>query len=286
MDIVLFVSTMGDFCHGVDSVDQLEYAIRSSESLAETTPLLAEEYRVWAKSQQYTLYELCDLVSRFRTRKECLVIRPHPSDNVNFIKYLFANLENVKVCDDYSIIPWLFSSKAVVCSTSTVAMEAQALGIKPICLLPDIGPDGDFLKDIKVNRIGSLARNAAEVEKMLDITSPVYSNINNEENKQKIVSHFVETLESVSLVSHRNHRLMRFLTSVLSVLFRFKRLLRPRHERYFSQKFPGFKTIYPTETLRGFSWYCDRAVVFDASDSPKNKKTLNTPSSLKSNPAI
>ena len=265
-NIVFFVSTMGDFCHGADFIDRLEYATRSSELLADTASTLAHEYHIWAKSQQHTLYSLCDLVLQFREREEILVIRPHPSDNVNFLRYLFRGLENVRVSTCYSITPWLLSSKAVICSTSTVAMEASALGIRPICLVPEIGSEGEFLKDIAVNRLGSLARKASDVIQILNASSIAVPRKANEESKQKIVCDFLTTLESVSFVSRTRHTRMRLLLIVVGTLLKLKKFFRPQFERYYSQKFPGFRTIYSTEVLKTLKWYCDRAVAYETLD--------------------
>jgi surface carbohydrate biosynthesis protein len=53
------------------------------------------------------------------------VIRPHPSENAQFYKTIFAGVDNVQVVHEGSVGPWLLASKALIHDGCTTALEAH-----------------------------------------------------------------------------------------------------------------------------------------------------------------
>jgi surface carbohydrate biosynthesis protein len=53
------------------------------------------------------------------------IIRPHPSENAQFYKTIFAGVDNVQVVHEGSVGPWLLASKALIHDGCTTALEAH-----------------------------------------------------------------------------------------------------------------------------------------------------------------
>jgi surface carbohydrate biosynthesis protein len=54
-----------------------------------------------------------------------IVIRPHPSENVDFYHMLFSSADNVHVTSEGSVGPWLFASRAMMHDGCTTAIEGH-----------------------------------------------------------------------------------------------------------------------------------------------------------------
>ncbi|MEF8847726.1 MAG: surface carbohydrate biosynthesis protein [Candidatus Thermoplasmatota archaeon] len=65
-----------------------------------------------------------------------IVVRPHPSSNVDTIQERLNDLENVKVCNEDTVEKWILASDAVVHSGCTTGLQAFMLN-KPVFALID-----------------------------------------------------------------------------------------------------------------------------------------------------
>lgn len=66
-----------------------------------------------------------------------IVIRPHPSENVDFYRLMFDGAKNVHVTQEGSVGPWLFASRAMMHDGCTTAIEGhmcdtQVINYKPV----------------------------------------------------------------------------------------------------------------------------------------------------------
>ena len=73
-----------------------------------------------------------------------IVVRPHPSENHDTWRRCAAGLDNVLVCHDGSIVPWLMAAQAVVHNGCTTAIEASILGKSPIAYQPMASAEFDI----------------------------------------------------------------------------------------------------------------------------------------------
>lgn len=80
----------------------------------------------WAHTSR-TLINFVTLVMRLSIEMPHLnfVIRPHPSENVNYYLSIFEASKNVHVVHEGSVGPWLLASKALIHDGCTTAIEAH-----------------------------------------------------------------------------------------------------------------------------------------------------------------
>ena len=72
-----------------------------------------------------------------------IVLRPHPEENRSVYEQAFANLENVKVIYEGSVVPWIIAAELMIHPDCTTAIESLFLGKIPISYLPH-----DYPKDL------------------------------------------------------------------------------------------------------------------------------------------
>lgn len=246
-DFTLFVSTLGEYCHSLDKVDKNQLEKRFFEDFRENFSNLADEFRVWAQSQMYTFFELGKLVSSFKNEKNQLIIRPHPSDHKEFLKYVFGRSPNVHVISEFPIMAWLLTARHIICSTSTVAIEAVSIGKTPLILLPNFGSESKFLDKLTVNKIGKIQREASKVFAALKkhkIPSKPLKII----DKGKQVDIFISEFERLSFKTQNNFLPLVSL-NLLAFMIDAKKFIQPFREKYFAEKFPGFKRNLNNDTI-------------------------------------
>lgn len=64
------------------------------------------------------------------------IIRPHPSEDINFWKRVFKNFENIKVIQKGNIHNWIYGSLMVIHTGSTSGIEAYYLNKPVVCFKP------------------------------------------------------------------------------------------------------------------------------------------------------
>jgi hypothetical protein len=67
-----------------------------------------------------------------------VIVRPHPSESVNFYEHAFATLPNVIVRRDYSALAWIRSAALVVHSNCTTGIEAVLAGATVMNFKPEM----------------------------------------------------------------------------------------------------------------------------------------------------
>ena len=60
-----------------------------------------------------------------KNKEKTIVFRPHPDEerNAMFLKKL-KRYKNIKIADEFDVIPWIIQSEVIVHSCSTVAIQA------------------------------------------------------------------------------------------------------------------------------------------------------------------
>jgi surface carbohydrate biosynthesis protein len=102
--------------------------------------------------------------------KRRLVLRPHPSESIEFYKAAFSTVANVTVVRDGDILSWLRGADLILHSDCTTGIEGVIAGRPVVNYLPAHAPRGDT--DIEVAReagvvVGSLDDAMDAVESLL-----------------------------------------------------------------------------------------------------------------------
>ncbi len=56
-----------------------------------------------------------------------IIVRPHPSENINNWQQIFSDNKNIKVMNEGNVIPWIMGSKALISNGCTTSIEATIL---------------------------------------------------------------------------------------------------------------------------------------------------------------
>lgn len=97
-----------------------------------------------------------------------VVIRPHPIENVSRWEELVDGVDNIVVCNEGELTPWILSAEVVIQNGCTSALEAIIAGVPVISFAEsaeDLAHDG--LHDLP----NKLAINASSVDQLLGIIS-------------------------------------------------------------------------------------------------------------------
>ena len=106
------------------------------------------------------------------------VVRPHPSENRTILEEAFANLENVKVISEGSVIPWIVASRAVIHNGCTTAVESFLLDKYVISYRPFVSdkydldlPNNVSLQTFNYEQLEECLRKAIRGDAFLDYKS-------------------------------------------------------------------------------------------------------------------
>jgi surface carbohydrate biosynthesis protein len=124
---------------------------------------------LWFSKWQRDVHDFADFVVLTKELalnfpEETIVLRPHPSESLNFYRDAFSSFKNVKVIRDESILPWIRAAKLLVHSNCTTGIEAVLAGRPVVNLLPEC--EGRSELDVEVAReagyVASSVREALE----------------------------------------------------------------------------------------------------------------------------
>jgi surface carbohydrate biosynthesis protein len=109
-----------------------------------------EENRFQEKIEylQSTLEQFVELIKETAKtfNDKHIVLRPHPSEDLNYWKDVTKNLKNVHVKYEGSITPWILGCKLLIHSTCTTGLEAALMGKPVISYIPY--PENEHVKHI------------------------------------------------------------------------------------------------------------------------------------------
>lgn len=102
-----------------------------------------------------------------RHPKRIIILRPHPSESLEFYKQAFSAFPNVRVTREGGVLEWIRSAEVVVHSNCTTGVEAVLAGKPVVNFLPS-GDDRDET-DVEVAReAGTGVRSVAEAIETVD----------------------------------------------------------------------------------------------------------------------
>lgn len=138
----------------------------------EATQGRRQSHMEWCEQTQMVVFGFLEFVRLFRksslSKNFKLIFRPHPSDDIEFYKYIFQGLDEIIVSRKHTIVPWIATAEITIGSTCTTLLEAAMLGKPVISFLPKIGKSIDkTLKENVVNQAGYVAETPADLLKTL-----------------------------------------------------------------------------------------------------------------------
>lgn len=119
------------------------------------------------KNQMFSVADLVDLINKISLKypDKNIILRPHPSENTQYYKDIFQNVNNVFVVYSGAVAPWILGCKLLIHNGCTTAIEATLAG-KPVINYSTNG-DEDF--DIYLANIcGTTIKNSKNALKYID----------------------------------------------------------------------------------------------------------------------
>ena len=111
---------------------RIEDEVKTMLDLGFTDDFVRESMRqcflVWAEMVK----TVSDLARKFS--EAAFVVRPHPFEQANIYKTLFADLKNVKVIQKGPSLPWIKAAKVLIQRDCSTAVEASFLDVAPLSL--------------------------------------------------------------------------------------------------------------------------------------------------------
>jgi surface carbohydrate biosynthesis protein len=188
-----------------------------------------------------------------------IVIRPHPSENVDTWKNATKDLADIHVIHEGSAIPWLIGAGAIIQNFCTTSIEAFALGLSPIAYKPIY----DQELETPLPSLASIQAHSQD-----ELMKAVRGRLNREPDaqrgeKEKLVQEYVaninglpagevilDALEKLQLRPGIFGKLGPVIHGVRKTLEKAKNIaLRQGKSEYITHKFPGLEL----EEMRGFA---------------------------------
>jgi surface carbohydrate biosynthesis protein len=73
-----------------------------------------------------------------------IILRPHPSEDIDFYNHAFSGVKNVHVVREKSVIPWILSTKLLIADSCTTSVEAYIAGTPVIIFQPNDDQEHDM----------------------------------------------------------------------------------------------------------------------------------------------
>ena len=119
-----------------------------------------------------------------------IVVRPHPSEDMQTYINIFSGIKNVHVIHSGSVVPWLLACKVLIHNGCTTAVEAHFLNTKIITYKPTENTESNFFLP---NLLGVVCTTeqavAAQVESFLGHGSDIVKN-DLDPRVNKLISNF------------------------------------------------------------------------------------------------
>lgn len=201
--------------------------------------------------------------------KEQFIVRPHPSERVDYWKEVTSENSNIKVVSEYSVSPWILGSKCVIHSSCTTGLESFLFEKPVLSYLPY--KDNEYVEHIS-NKVSDIFHNEDEISYRLNLILNDSEEIpNNREKKIEIIRDVIINVDGtpsynriVDELIKLNVKEEKFHTLKLPYSFKVKRLLKNaklfihRHivdknkSAYKKQKMPGISKKEVLEKIRDF----------------------------------
>ena len=178
---------------------QQEYKIFQEKSASSGSDHLTSHNLVGLLSEDMIkIGYFCNLISYLMEANpdQKFVLRPHPTESIEFYQNVFHKFKNIKITKDYSAIEWINNCSLLIQSGCTTALEAYFLE-KPIVSFHPF--DSKYSVDV-TKGIGHACKTYEDVN--LFIQSPFYNpNIDgNELGIKELISNFDNDISSIDQI--------------------------------------------------------------------------------------
>ncbi len=110
------------------AADEMRVLMGMGQDPGYVRELARQNYLVWAELLRTT----ADLARSFP--EALIVVRPHPFEDRRIYEDVLADLENVKVIQEGTVLPWISASRLLVQRDCSTAVEATFMGVEPVSL--------------------------------------------------------------------------------------------------------------------------------------------------------
>ncbi len=178
------------------------------------------------------------------------ILRPHPSENIQYWKSILKNIPNIKAVYKDSIPPWILGSKAVVHSSCTSGIEAYLMGKPVISYLPKTD---ESRINILGNQVSNKCYNISMVKDLLNrwMAEKKENFSNSNDNSEILPNYFgnydglpayINILKEIDNININESKLDIGTFSKIKnkiKLYRKVRSMSKENKLYMKQKFPG-----------------------------------------------
>ena len=109
-----------------------------------------------------------------------IVIRPHPSEDVNYWSILEKSYPNISIRSEHDSIPWILGAKAIIQNDCTTGVEAGLTGCNVINF------NCDLLQSSNFELVSRLTRSASTIDEVINLLESKSSNDGSESFRQVI----------------------------------------------------------------------------------------------------
>tara|TARA_R110002049_G_scaffold13509_2_gene58413 strand:- start:58682 stop:60037 length:1356 start_codon:yes stop_codon:yes gene_type:complete len=151
-----------------------------------------------------------------------IIVRPHPSENVENWQTLFSEHKNIKVTNSGNVIPWIMGSKALISNGCTTSIEATILHKPTLGYYP---VTNDQIDDALPKALCKIAG-----------------------SNQELISSVESILNTDDKVSDNSHLLAEHINS-LTGNFATDKIVNTLHQHYIETSHPGRSTLARTSSV-------------------------------------
>lgn len=130
-------------CTSFSSINHFDKSIDYVKSLVEKKTLRSQEsiinFNRYRAVKQKTFAAFLDAIPKLAAINPSIniVIRPHPSENMDIYREFSTQFKNVYVDARFSVHPWIFKAEALIHHYCTTSIEALAAGTPRFALRPE-----------------------------------------------------------------------------------------------------------------------------------------------------
>lgn len=248
-----FSSPFEKFSKILDDSDESKHTLKLFKKMMQVQKKLQSDY-----------IDLINLFSR-EYKDYDIIIRPHPSEDVNYYKNHFKNTDNVFVDKKYSISSWINHADLVIHPGSTTGIEAIYMN-KPVIMYNPRVDSNDFKLYLAYNAgkyiddllecqsyVSSVLINKYSEKASSDfLNGYLFNNSSDKSSAEKMaeIIHLKYNENENPYISHYTAKLIGFL--LFHLIIDFGKILRRVIKSFFwekSPKFKSFKKVYITHFL-------------------------------------
>lgn len=139
---ILIATSFGNENHALGEDGQYNLAKdeagvnNGSNSLKEFEKFFNDTFKLGMYLIPYYKNLIIELSNNFPNEE--IILRPHPSENIEMWEELISPLNNVEIRTDRSIVDWLCESKVLIQYGSTTAIQSNILDVPVVTLVPKL----------------------------------------------------------------------------------------------------------------------------------------------------